>query len=185
MITGLTFGQFSLIDLIQATLRVTGPVDVAISTWSAGFYDIDAAQNFRDNGMIRTIRFVLDSSQQKRGQATVYDVAEIFGRENVRTVRSHAKFATISNNDWQVAITSSMNLNLNQRMEQFQMVDDADTCGMFLAYVDDLFVSQEFGTKSYGTLALPGMRDVPACSVESTNWRKIDRGRFPKIGVFE
>lgn len=44
MITGLTFGQFSLIDLIQATLRVTGPADVAISTWSAGFYDIDAAQ---------------------------------------------------------------------------------------------------------------------------------------------
>lgn len=35
-IRGFTFGQFSLIDLIQAALEIAGPADVTISTWSAG-----------------------------------------------------------------------------------------------------------------------------------------------------
>ena len=32
-VAGLTYGQFSLIDLIQAALEITGPADVTISTW--------------------------------------------------------------------------------------------------------------------------------------------------------
>lgn len=134
-VVGLTYGQFSLLDLIEAALEVTGPADVAISTWSAGFYDVDAAERFRDSGWIRRIRFVMDSSA-KRGQATVGDVGEIFGRDAVRATRSHTKFALITNDAWSVVITSSMNLNLNPRCEQFEMTDDADRCGMFMGFVD-------------------------------------------------
>lgn len=43
-VVGLTFGQFSLLDLIEAALELTGPADVTISTWSAGFYDVEAAE---------------------------------------------------------------------------------------------------------------------------------------------
>lgn len=32
----LTFGQFSLMDAVEAILEKTGPADVAISTWTAG-----------------------------------------------------------------------------------------------------------------------------------------------------
>ena len=39
-VVGLTFGQFSLLDLIEAALELTGPADVTISTWSAGFYPL-------------------------------------------------------------------------------------------------------------------------------------------------
>ena len=186
LLSGLTYGQFSLIDLIQATLETTGPAHVTISTWSAGFYDVDAAETFRDNGLMLSCRFVLDSSQQKRGQATAFDVAELFGRENVRTTRSHAKFVTVTNDDgWRVAITSSMNLNLNQRVEQFMMVDDPGTCGMFLGFVDELFLSEPFSVEDRTLPALPGLDGESALGIEATNWRKIERGRFPKIGRFE
>ena len=183
MLTGLTFGQFSLIDLIQATLHITGPADVAISTWSAGFYDAHAAKNFRDSGAMRSLRFVMDAGQQKRGQATQGQVAELFGAENVRTARSHAKFAIISNEDWQVAITSSMNLNLNQRLEQFMMIDDLGTARLFLDFVDSLFVERAPGDYSdRGMPKLEGLDDLPPLNIECT--RVISKGPRPTIGRF-
>lgn len=137
-IVGLTYGQFSLLDLIEAALEVTGPADVTISTWSAGFYDVEAAVRFRDNGLLRSCRFLMDSSA-KRGQATPGDVADLFGPDSVRTSRSHAKFVLIRNKDWAVVITSSMNLNLNPRLEQFEMTDDVDRYDFFDAFVQSVW----------------------------------------------
>jgi len=137
-IIGLTFGQFSLLDLMEATLEITGSADVIVSTWSAGFYDVNAAQQFRDNGKLRSIRFLMDSSA-KRGQATVGDVGDIFGNNNVRATRLHAKFAVITNNQWSVVITTSMNLNLNPRCEHFEMTDDNDRAQLFLDFTNTIF----------------------------------------------
>ena len=137
-IVGLTYGQFSLLDLIEAALEVIGPADVTISTWSAGFYDVEAAVRFRDNGLLRSCRFLMDSSA-KRGQATPGDVADLFGPDAVRTSRSHAKFVLIRNEDWAVVITSSMNLNLNPRLEQFEMTDDVDRYDFFDAFVQSVW----------------------------------------------
>jgi len=137
-IVGLTYGQFSLLDLIEATLEVTGPAAVTISTWSAGFYDVDAAVRFRDNGLLTSCRFLMDSSA-KRGQATPGDVAELFGQDSIRTSRSHAKFVLIGNGDWHVVITSSMNLNLNPRLEQFEMTDDPERYAFFMGFVESVW----------------------------------------------
>lgn len=141
---GLTLGQFSLLDLIEATLDITGPADVAISTWSAGFYDVERAERFRSDGRMRSIRFVLDSSD-KRGQATGADIESLFGAESIRTTRTHAKFVVVSNDEWNVVIQSSMNLNLNPRSEQFSMTDDAATAAFVLAVVDELWVELPAG----------------------------------------
>lgn len=157
-VAGLTFGQFSLIDLIQAALETTGPADVTISTWSAGFYDIDAAERFRDNGLMRSIRFVMDAASMKKGQASVYDIADLFGKDAIRTTRTHAKFALVRNDEWDVVITSSMNLNLNPRCEQFEMTDDAERCGMFGAFVDALFEELPAG----GAKARNGDQSLPS-----------------------
>ena len=138
-VAGLTYGQFSLIDLIQAALEITGPADVAISTWSAGLYDVDAAERFVSDGRIRSIRFLMDSASEKRGQASAVQIADLFGADAIRTTRTHAKFAVIANGEWSVVITSSMNLNLNPRCEQFEMTDDPDRAALFLGYVDEIW----------------------------------------------
>lgn len=156
--SGLTYGQFSLIDLIQATLDITGPADVTIATWSSGFYDIEAAKNFADDGRIRRIRFVMDSGRQKKGQAGVTDIADLFGEESIITVRTHAKFVIIENEDWDVLITSSMNLNRNIRTEQFDMTDDPARCRMFKAFVDSAF-DEAPPSRSYGRI-MPGLRTI-------------------------
>ena len=159
-VVGLTFGQFSLLDLIEATLELTGPADVTIATWSAGFYDVEAAERFRDNGSLRSIRFVLDSSE-KRGQATPADIASMFGKDAIRVFRSHAKFVLLRNADWDVVITTSMNLNLNARCEQFEMTDDPERAAMFHEFVDELFGELRAGSTGDRTLpVLDGLIDV-------------------------
>lgn len=158
-VVGLTYGQFSLLDLLQAALDITGPADVAIATWSAGLYDVDAARNFVEDGRIRSIRFVMDSATQKRGQAAAVDIADLFGADRIRTTRSHAKFVLITNDEWNIVITSSMNLNLNPRCEQFEMTDDPARCGMFMEFVDELFAELPEGATEDRNL--PALHNVP------------------------
>ena len=158
-VVGLTFGQFSLLDLVDAALEITGPADVTISTWSAGFYDVEAAERFRDSGRLRSIRFIMDSSA-KRGQATVGDVADVFGPDSIRATRSHAKFVLIRNESWAVLITTSMNLNLNPRIEQFEMTDDAARADLFAEFADALF--DELAEGSTEDRQMPGLHGMNA-----------------------
>lgn len=180
-VVGLTHGQFSLLDLLQATLDITGPADVDIATWSAGLYDVDAAQRFRDDGRIRRIRFVMDSASQKRGQASTVQIADLFGDDAIRTTRSHAKFVIATNAVWNVVITSSMNLNLNQRVEQFEMTDDRERAAFFGDWVDELFSTLPAGGDRRGDDRLlprtDSLTDVaPATGIATA--RKITIGRF-------
>lgn len=40
----ITFGQFSLIDAVDAILDMTGPADVVIATWAAAQFDMSQIQ---------------------------------------------------------------------------------------------------------------------------------------------
>ncbi|MDT9411320.1 hypothetical protein P8T80_08000 [Corynebacterium rouxii] len=179
-VLGLTYGQFSLIDLVQATLEITGPADVTIATWSAGFYDLRAAENFRDCGMIRSIRFIMDSGRAKKGQAGVHEIGEIFGEDSFIQIRTHAKFVLVRNEDWDVCITSSMNLNKNTRCEQFEMTDDAERCEMFEDFVRAAFEecpeSRSFGRTMPGLVTVDPSRSVVAVPDVSRNVGAIRMG---------
>lgn len=181
-VLGLTYGQFSLIDLIQATLEITGPADVTIATWSSGFYDLEAAKNFRDDGRIRDIRFVMDSGRQKKGQAGVADIAELFGEESIITVRTHAKFVLIRNEQWDVCITSSMNLNRNIRTEQFEMTDCAERCDLFDDFVTSAFrevpASRSFGRVMPGLRTVDPGRQVVSAPTVSRTTTEIEMGQL-------
>ncbi|KJJ60018.1 hypothetical protein NG01_04360 [Corynebacterium diphtheriae] len=180
-VMALTYGQFSLIDLIQATLDKTGPADVTVATWSSGFYDLEAAKNFCDDGRVRSIRFVMDSGREKKGQAGAVTVAELFGEESIITVRTHAKFVLIRNEEWDVCITSSMNLNKNIRCEQFEMTDDAARCDMFEEFVGAAFreapPSRSFGRVMPALSTVDPDRTVVALPSVSRNTGSIRMGR--------
>lgn len=177
----LTMGQFSLLDLIEATLAITGPAHVALSTWSTGFYDLEAAQRFVADGRMLSLRFVMDSSD-KRGQAKGTDVADVIGPENIRTTRTHAKFVIITNDEWNIVITTSMNLNLNPRSEQFTMTDCAETAAFLLGIVDELFAElPEGATYDRTTPQLQGVESVqPSFAIEMT---PVDRVRVGSVNV--
>lgn len=141
----MTFGQFSFIDALWALLRMTGPADVSISTWTAAGADTTRAEQFLRDGRIRSIRWLVDRSFETRQPAYCATLRELFGDEVIRTTRSHAKFATIRNGEWDLAVRTSMNLNMNPRLETIE-VSDAPAFADFLdGLFDEVFEGQAPG----------------------------------------
>lgn len=135
----LTHGQFSVIDALEVMLAQTGPADVTISTWSAAGADLEHAQRFLDDGRVRKIRFLVDRSFATRQPVYCQTLRALYGDDAIRTTRCHAKFATIRNEGWDLAVRTSMNLNANPRLELIEVSDDAALAGFLDEQVDGFF----------------------------------------------
>lgn len=134
----LTKGQFSLFDIVECVLAFTGPADVLISTWTAAGADTKRAKDFLVNGDIRSIRWVVDRSFLSRQPAYCMALKEEFG-DCIRTTRTHAKFIIVRNENWHFVIRTSMNLNSNPRIEDFEISEDKDFADFFQRFVDEVF----------------------------------------------
>ncbi len=69
----------------------------------------------------------------------------LFGDDVIRTTRSHAKFATIRNGEWDLAIRTSMNLNNNPRLETIEVSDSAALADFLDGVFDEMFEGRPAG----------------------------------------
>lgn len=141
-IFGLTKGQFSLIDLIEAVLDRTGPAALSISTWTAANTDVSTALSLVSSGRITAARWLVDLTFVRRCPQLAARIREAFGADAVRVTKNHAKFSVLSNATWQVVIRTSMNLNHNPRLEDFTVAHDPELANFLAATLDDLWKSQ-------------------------------------------
>ena len=135
-VIGITGGQFSLIDLLRATLEHTGPAEVTLSAWTTGIRDAEEAAWLVSTGKITKLRWLIDRSFATRQPGYCRQVLDRFGQDAFVVSNNHAKFFTVENSDWHVCCRSSMNLNSNRRMEQFDLDDCESICRMFSDMVD-------------------------------------------------
>jgi hypothetical protein len=140
---GLTRGQFSLTDLLQAVLAKTGPAELSISTWTAASADVLTMQELLNSGQITGCRWLVDQTFVRRVPALAAQIRRQFGDDAIRVTKTHAKFCTVINAEWQVAIRSSMNLNQNPRLESFQLGHDPELCAFLTAALDDIWRRQD------------------------------------------
>lgn len=155
-IYGFTLGQFSLTDLIVAALERTGPADVTISTWTASGAHIEEAFDLFESGQIRSCRFLLDPGFKSRQPKFCETLVRRFGLNSIRTVANHAKFVVIRNEKWDLVIKTSMNLNNNPRLENFEICEGRELAEYIDGFVDYIFKTskpdQNFSLKNYGNL---------------------------------
>lgn len=141
-IIGMTFGMFSLIDIIHCVLKKTGPARVVTATWSAGIKDVHQVKWMVDTNLITDFKLLTDQSYKNRQRKYAASIEDLFGIENIRTSRIHAKFTLIQNNGWKVSIISSMNLNANKTCELFEIVEGNQPFDFLMDFVithfDDL-----------------------------------------------
>jgi len=121
---GFTEGKFSLIDVIYAVLKKIVNADIVICTWSAGIKDSHNIKWMIDTKMINTLKIITDMSFPSRKKNYAIALDELFGTENIRMARVHAKFVLLKNENWNIVINTSMNLNANKTVENFQIIDD-------------------------------------------------------------
>ncbi len=138
-IFGLTKGDFSLISIIEHLLDQTGPADVVISTWTAAAVDIEVAEKFLQNGSIKSLEFLVDQSFRSRQPEYCARLVKAFGSQAIRFQRSHCKFVLITNEEWALVVRSSMNLNENRRIENFEISDDREFANFMFELRDEIF----------------------------------------------
>ncbi len=139
---GLTRGQFSLADLLVAVLDKTGPAALSISTWTAASASVQSMLDLLQTGRITRCRWLVDTTFVRRVPQLVAEIRRSFGDDALRVTRTHAKFCTITNENWQVAIRSSMNLNQNPRLESYEIGHDPELCCWLEGVLSDVWANQ-------------------------------------------
>jgi len=137
-VVGLTGGVFSLLDLMRATLEITGPARVTVSAWSQGIRDTETAAWLLTERKIESFRLVVDHNWTTLKPAYCRRMIEVFGEQSLCLAKTHAKWVCIQNDGWSICIRSSMNLNRNRRWEQFDIDDDAEICGLFIGFAEEV-----------------------------------------------
>lgn len=132
-------GDYSLIDIIEHCLDATGPADVTMSTWTAASADLEFAMGFVLDGRVRSARWLVDFSFPQRQPAYFALLVDRFGADAVRATANHAKFVLIRNDEWDIVVRTSMNLNENRRLENVEISDDAGMADYLSAVVDEIF----------------------------------------------
>lgn len=135
----LTNGQFSLIDVLDHCLRYTGAAHLDIATWTASDGDLRRAEHFIRDGRLRSIRLLVDPSFRTRKPEFCATLVDLFGNEAIRTIPLHGKFAVLRNDEWALAIRSSMNLNPNKRIENVEVSADAALAQFLSEFTADVF----------------------------------------------
>ncbi len=141
-LVGLTRGQFSLADLLVAVLDKTGPAALSISTWTAASASVQSMLDLLQTGRITSCRWLVDVTFVRRVPQLVAQIRKEFGDDAIRVTRTHAKFATVTNENWQVAIRSSMNLNQNPRLESYEIGHDPELCAWLEGVMADIWRNQ-------------------------------------------
>jgi len=139
-IFGLTKGQISLIDILSYVLDTTGPAHISISTWTAAESSVTQALGFLNSGKILTMRLMIDPSFKARKPGFCKSLISIFGPDSIRSFRNHSKFILVKNDNWNISIRTSMNLNQNPRMESFDISTDAEMFHFLNSVVDEIFL---------------------------------------------
>jgi hypothetical protein len=142
-IFGFTKGQFGLLDLLGAVLPITGPCHLSISTWTAAPYEVQSLAAMLQRGDITGTRWLVDFSMARREPATTAQIRDAFGPDNIRVAQNHAKWALFQNGAWRVVLRSSMNLNMNPRLEDFQIAHDPALAAFFNTFLDHVFAKQQ------------------------------------------
>lgn len=138
---GLTKGDFSMIDILRHIAAEIGPCRIDIGTWTAAAADIKQAFAMLEDRNILGMRWLVDRSFPARQGKYYRSLLQKFGPDSVRLARFHAKFILLENDEYSVAVRTSMNLNENKRIEFYEISEGSPISGYLKQIVDYHFAA--------------------------------------------
>ena len=140
-IFGLTKGDFSMIDILRHIAAQIGPCHIDIGTWTASAAEIKQAETMLTDRNILSMRWLVDRSFPARQGKYFANLLQKFGQDSVRLARFHAKFILLENDNFSVAVRTSMNLNENKRIEFYEISEGSPISGYLKEIVDYHFAA--------------------------------------------
>lgn len=138
-LTMLTFGQCSLIDVIEHLVDLAAPCRIDVSTWTGNLSEYERLGRRKLAGDVTAARWLLDRSSYTREPEACEYLVGLFGRESIRTTRNHCKVVVVRGEGGDFAVRSSMNLNMNPRIENADVDHDPELCEFLERFFDYCF----------------------------------------------
>jgi len=129
-------GRFALHDIIYFMLKIAGPSNLIVSSFNMN--EISARTLIRaiDSSLVKSLKIILNS-QKKHISKRAAGILKNFGE--VKYTNIHAKVACISNENYNIVISTSSNLSRNENHEVGFIANDKETFNFYLNFVENEF----------------------------------------------
>lgn len=110
-----TGGSWNIHDLVTYLIKITGPADLVMATWSVSQKGIDRLITLRKSGQIRSLRMLVDWMVQTTHPGLIA-IAKTYGDKLV-VEDIHAKAFVLQNSAWAISYVGSSNLTTHRKIE--------------------------------------------------------------------
>lgn len=131
-------GKFSIYDVIEYILSVTGKADLKITSFSVSEEAVRRFLYFMDDDLLSSAQFIFDHSTSRNKMSLMLFISKSF---EVRLSNNHTKIILIKNDEFNIVISTSANLNQNTRHENGFVSTDERTYEIFERYFDKVFTN--------------------------------------------
>jgi len=142
-LVGVSKGQFSSIDLVEAGTAIVGPAHLLVTTWTIGRRDAEVLARLVRDGRLLSVRVLCDRSFPTRHPDRLRRVVEALSgvldvSRDIALTRTHAKFWVLTGGRHPMACRTSMNLNTNRRFECFDIDCDERVSSFLIGVADEV-----------------------------------------------
>lgn len=116
-ITILTRGTWGTVHLIEHLLKLTGPAECWLTSWSVKEQAVRILMDLIDKKQLTQVHCLFDERIRVQCPQAHQLIRSQF--VDVRLTKIHAKLVVLMNRDWGIAISSSANLTRNPRIEAY------------------------------------------------------------------
>ena len=116
--------EFSTHELISHLLNQTGPSAVRISSFSISEMAIRSFFNLQESGQITSLSCLFDFNVKRHKLGLLFFASNVVSC--IRLTKVHAKLIFIDNEDWNLVVVTSANLNINDKKEVGIIINSRD-----------------------------------------------------------
>lgn len=131
-----TNGDFSMAECLIYALKLSGPSDLFIATWSISELALRQLLILKGKGVVRSCRFIVDPRVKVRNPKPLQLLKQNFP---YAMVACHAKVTLIQSENRFIDIVSSANLSRNPRIERGVIYNNEHIYNFDKKWMDDAF----------------------------------------------
>lgn len=118
------FVHWSLHDVLERILQLTGPAHVCLTSWAISEAPARKISNMLNRGDILSLHCLFDHRVVRYCPAAMQLVSGQLGK--IKLTGIHAKILVIENEHWGVSVTSTANATNKRRIEKYVITCDKD-----------------------------------------------------------
>jgi hypothetical protein len=116
------FVHWSLHDVLERLIELTGPAHVCLTSWAISEGPARKISNLLRDGKIRSLHCLFDHRVTRYCPAAMQLVQGQMGK--IKLTGIHAKIVVIENDSWGISVTSTANATNKRRIEKYVITCD-------------------------------------------------------------